>query len=56
MLLSLCSYLESQSAQANVKFPDNIYFLTQGTAEIVVEELTLLERFSYQLREMFNRN
>jgi len=28
----------------------------QGTAEIVVEELTILERIFYQLREVFNRN
>jgi len=28
----------------------------QGTAEIVVEELTILQRIFYQLREVFNRN
>ena len=28
----------------------------QGTAEIVVEELTVLQRIFYQLREVFNRS
>ncbi len=48
-------FIKLESLNTSFNKPIDFKQEMQGTAEIIVEELTILERIFYQLREVFNR-